>query len=143
MDATPIDFASPRPAGDMLTASGRLLLSQAGTSAMAVRWAALHDASAVVATLAGVAEEPLPQAIASFPAAMRETGGSRCAMAEQGIEDLAAMMEPGLTALLAIHARGGDTAAPALALWQEFDRARNALLALMPAPETQGRLRSA
>jgi hypothetical protein len=43
-------------------------------------------------------------------------------------------MEPGLAALLAVSARGGNPAAAALALWQEFDAARAALLLLAPPP---------
>jgi hypothetical protein len=50
----------------------------------------------------------------------------------QGVEDLAAMMEPGLAALIAVHSDGRDAAAPARALWQEFVAARDALLALAP-----------
>ncbi len=54
-------------------------------------------------------------------------------MAEEGVEDVAAIMEPGLAALLAVHARGADAAPAALALWQEFLTARNALLTLQPS----------
>jgi hypothetical protein len=45
-------------------------------------------------------------------------------------------MEPGLAALLAVHARGVNPAAAALALWQEFHAARAALLALTPPPSS-------
>ena len=52
-------------------------------------------------------------------------------------------MEPGLAALLAVHARGTNPAVPALALWQEFQVSRAALLVLTPPPEspTQRRFR--
>ena len=65
--------------------------------------------------------------VRNFPAVMRDAGGWRRDMAEQGIEDLAAIMEPGMAALLAVHARGISPASAALALWQEFHAARAAL----------------
>ena len=52
-------------------------------------------------------------------------------------------MEPGLSALLAVHARGVNPAAPALTLWQEFVAARDALLALTPPPGDAGPVRRA
>ena len=95
-------------------------------------WAALEAAQAAVALLAG--QQP-PEAadprMASFPAAIRRTGGWRLRLAEQGLADLAAMMEPGLAALLSVQAHGGDARPPARALLQEFAAARAALLALV------------
>ena len=89
----------------------------------------------VVAMLAGIAAEPMRPEVRNFPALMRDCGGWRRSLADQGIEDLSAVMEPGLAALLAVHARGIDPATAALALWQEFCAARAALLALTPPPE--------
>jgi hypothetical protein len=63
---------------------------------------------------------------------MRDAGGWRRTMAEQGIDDLTAMIEPGIAALLAVNARGSSPASAALALWQEFHAARAALLTLIP-----------
>ncbi|MDP3907570.1 hypothetical protein [Novosphingobium sp.] len=99
---------------------------------MSMKWSALHDAAGVVAMLAGIATEAMRADVRNFPAVMRDAGGWRRNMAEQGIEDLAAIMEPGMAALLAVHARGINPAAAALALWQEFHAARAALLALCP-----------
>jgi hypothetical protein len=73
--------------------------------------------------------------IRNYPAVMRDTGGWRRDLSEQGIDDLAAIMEPGLAALLAVHARGINPGPAALALWREFHAARTALLGLMPPPE--------
>lgn len=101
---------------------------------MSMQWAALHDAAGVVAKLAGIAAEPMTAEIRNFPAVMRDAGGWRRKLAEQGIADLAAVMEPGIAALLAVQARGVNPAAAALALWQEFQAARTALLALTPPP---------
>ena len=58
-------------------------------------------------------------------------------MAEEGVDDIAAIMEPGLAALLAVHARGADAKPAALALWQEFMAARDALMILLP-PQPAG-----
>jgi hypothetical protein len=51
-------------------------------------------------------------------------------MAAQALDDLVAIMEPGLTALLVVHSRGDNAGAAARALWQEFVAARDALMAL-------------
>lgn len=128
--------AAPAPGGNEARAplpqSGRADFGQASSSAMSMKWSALHDAAAVVCTLAGLAPEARLPEVRNFPAMMRDTGGSRYELAQQGVDDLAAMMEPGLAALLAVHGRGVPPAAAALALWQEFHAARAALLALIP-----------
>ena len=107
----------------------------------ALRWSALHDAAGIVAVLAGLVAEPSRPQVLNFPALIREAGGWRTALAEQGIDDLAAIMEPGIAALLAVHVRGASCAAPALALWDEFFRARASLLALA-SPAEAGMLRA-
>ena len=132
-----------QPGTGVLPTSGRAEFGQASASAMSMKWAALHDAATVVGTLAGVATEPMRPELRNFPAVMRDLGGWRREAAEQGIDDLSAIMEPGLVALLAVHARGTNPAVPALALWQEFQVSRAALLVLTPPPEspTQRRFR--
>ena len=125
------------PAGTgSLPTSGRAEFGQASASAMSMNWSALHDAVNVVGMLAGLAAEPMRPEIRNFPAVMRDVGGWRRDQTEQGIDDLSAIMQPGLAALLAVHARGTNPAVPALALWQEFHAARAALLALVPPPGT-------
>ena len=101
----------------------------------------MHDAAAVVGNLAGLAPEPSGSQGYDFPALIREPGDWRTALAEQRIDDLAAIMEPGIAALLAVHARGASCAAAALALWHEFVRARAPLLALA-SPAGAGMLRT-
>lgn len=119
MSAIPPDFSVPADSA-LAVGSARM------------KWTVLQDAAAVVATLAGVEwERPGPE-IRDFPEIMRKAGGWRLRLAEQGIDDLAAIMEPGIEALLAVHGRGADASAPALALWQEFLEARAALLELAP-----------
>lgn len=104
--------------------------ADAATQAADAKWAALHDAAGVVAVLAGFADEPPSSEIRDFPTAIRRAMPWRRELAHSGIDDLAAIMEPGIAALLAVHARGSDTRAPALALWREFRAARDALLTL-------------
>jgi hypothetical protein len=121
MDATPISYDTAtacdppplarEPLGD---ATGR-------------KWAALHDAAAVVAALAG---ESAPAEPVDFADMIARAPFWRRELARQGVEDLVAIMEPGLAALIAVHSSGGDASAPAAALWQEFTAARDALVAL-------------
>ncbi|WP_298288842.1 hypothetical protein [Novosphingobium sp.] len=110
----------------------RTPLGGAAASAMSMKWAAVHDAAAAVGELAGEPPEFRKPDVRNFPAIMRDTGGWRFIVAQEGVDDLAAIMEPGLTALLALHGRGAPTLAPAQALWHEFQSARAALLALIP-----------
>jgi len=121
------------PAGP-LPGTGRASFGQASVSALSMKWAALHDAAGVVTALAGMTPEPMPPEVRNYPAVMRDAGGWRRDLAEQGVEDLAAVMEPGLAALLSIHARGANPAAAAQALFEEFRAARAALLTLVPPP---------
>lgn len=142
MNAQPPFFAPPAaPAPGLLPGSGRSEFGQASANALSMKWAALHDAAGIVAMLAGAATEPMKPEVRNFPATMRNAGGWRWTMAEQGTADLAAIMEPGLAALLAVQARGVSPAAAAHALWQEFQTARNALLALIPPVEEATPLR--
>ena len=122
------------PVAGALPTSGRPEFGQASASVTSMKWSALHDAAGVVGTLAGLAPEAMRPEVRNYPALMRDVGGWRRDQAEQGIDDLSAVMEPGIAALLAIHARGVNPAAAALALWQEFHVARAALLALVPPP---------
>jgi stage V sporulation protein SpoVS len=123
------------PIGTLPT-SGRPEFGQASASTMSMKWSALHDAVSVAGLLAGIAAEPMRPEVRNFPAVMRDAGGWRRQRAEEGIDDLAAIMEPGLAALLAVNARGVNPAVAAMALWQEFHAARAALLALTPPPST-------
>ncbi|WP_260926226.1 hypothetical protein [Novosphingobium sp. 9] len=66
------------------------------------------------------------------PGLLRDLQGPRREIAEQGISDLCAIMEPGLAALLAAVARGTHPAGAARCLWQEFCTARDAIAALVP-----------
>jgi hypothetical protein len=140
---TPAAAAAVSTSGGALPGSGRVEFGQATASAMSMKWSALHDAAVVIDTLAGLAAEPMSPEIRNYPAVMRDAGGSRRDLAEQGIEDILAVMEFGLAALLAAHARGAAPGPAALSLHQEFLVARNALLTLAPPPGRNGQRRFA
>ncbi len=126
MDATPISFDSAMPLGSALASA------EADFSDVTVRkWVALHDAAAVVAALAGVAPEAATDELLGFVDAIGQAPRWYRELAVQGVEDLTAIMEPGLSALIAVHTARGDASAPAHALWHEFAGARDALLALV------------
>lgn len=97
---------------------------------MEERWFALHRAGLAVAGLAGDAGREIPPGVGDFPALIHRAGGWRLRLAEQGITDLAAIMEAGLSVLLSVRERGAETLPAAQALWWEFTAARGALLDL-------------
>lgn len=123
--------------------AARAAFGQAATNTSSLKWAALQDAANVVAVLAGLEPERTTPEIRNFPALIREAAQWRRELAERGIEDLSATMEPGIAALLGINARGADSRSAALALWREFCTARAAILALLPPSGTMGPRRSA
>lgn len=100
---------------------------------IAIKWAALHQAAQVVAAIAGTDDHNTGLEVRAFPAIIREVGGWQCRLAEQGIDDLTAIMEPGLCALLCALDRGADPHAAARSLWEEFITARDAVVALVPS----------
>lgn len=99
---------------------------------IAGRWTAIHEASAAVAALAGRHSDAAVNEIHSFPVLIGDADEWRREEADKGISDIAAVMEAGLSALLAVNARGGDPRPAAEALWREFEDARNSVLALLP-----------
>ena len=103
-----------------------------------MRWAALADAANVVAVLAGIEPERPTAEVRNFPALIRDAEAWRREQAENGVSDLAAVMEPGIAALLAVNARGADPKPAAMALWREFTAARSAILTLLPASGALG-----
>lgn len=127
MSAIPPSFVSGEPAGSCGAVED---LSDA-------KWAALHAAANVVASLAGLEPAPIPSQVRNYPALIGAAEPWRRELAARGIDEMAAMMEPGLEALLGVNARGADPRAAALALWQEFEQARASLLTLLP---TSGRV---
>jgi len=135
MNALPPSFT---PAGP--TRGG---FAPAAASATSMRWAALADAANLVAGLAGLEAERTTPEVRNFPALIRDAESWRRERAENGVADLAAIMEPGIAALLAVNARGADPQPAAMALWREFVAARAAILALLPPSGALGPRRSA
>ena len=99
---------------------------------LAAKWEAVHEAAAAIGVLAQLGRGVEDAATAGLPARAEALGGFEYDMVRRGIDDLAAMMQPGLRALLAISAQGRDTTAAALALWREFHAARDAVIAFAP-----------
>lgn len=123
--------------------AARPVFGQAAGNTLSLKWAALQNAAEVVASLAGLEPERATPEIRNFPALMREAEPWRRELAHRGTEDMAAVMEPGIAALLAVNARGASPRPAALALWREFVEARSALLALLPPAGALGPRRSA
>lgn len=97
---------------------------------LAAGWALLHEAGDAVAELAQLGCEPIALSPRDFALRAAAAGPARLALTEQAIDDCAAALHTGLTALLAAAEDGRDCTAASLTLWREFDRARIGLLAL-------------
>lgn len=95
-------------------------------------WAALGDASNIIAQLAGDQPETNPILAPQFAARIWNAEPWQADLVEKGMADLRAVMEPGIAALLAISERGGNCQPAAKSLWREFTNARCALLSLLP-----------
>ena len=116
----------------MLPARGEPDARLSEPAALAVQWDAVHEAAAAVAILAQLGGGEASDAIRTLPERAVAKGGPQLDLARRGIDDLAAVMQPGLRALLALTAKGQDTTSAALTLWREFHTARAAVLALVP-----------
>ncbi|MEM9085699.1 MAG: hypothetical protein AAGB23_07220 [Pseudomonadota bacterium] len=99
-------------------------------TSLAAKWEDLHLHAAQLAKLAQLSPEPFAGALAAFPAQIGEAAEWQRELAWQGIEDIDAMMRPGLAALATLKERGAAANAPALALWREFYMARTSVMAL-------------
>lgn len=100
---------------------------------LAQQWEAVHEAAAAVGNLAQLGRETPSPEIVQLPQRAADKGGWHYEMAARGIDDLAAVMQPGLRALLSLTAQGQDTTAAALTLWREFHTARAAIVDLVEA----------
>ncbi len=94
------------------------------------KWRELHRRAAKLAAMARLSPEKFEGALAAFPDRISEAAPWQRELAWQGLEDIEAMLEPGLAALETLRKRGNATTAPALALWREFYGARSAMMAL-------------
>ncbi|MBM3594221.1 MAG: hypothetical protein FJX31_00115 [Alphaproteobacteria bacterium] len=98
---------SDRPAagGGAFARSGRARFWQGAANALSMKWSALRDAAATVALLAGLEAQAMTQEVRAFPLSLRDAPPAACELAEQGVADIAAVMESGLSAPIAAHAR--------------------------------------
>jgi len=135
--------ARPATSGGAFPGSGRARFGQGAANALSMKWSALHDAAETVALLAGIEGKAMTQEARAFPLTLRDASPSARALVENGIADIAAVMEPGLSALIAAHARGANPQAAAAALWDDFIGARDALMALAASQIVPATLRSA
>ena len=143
MNAIPPNLPYRGTPADRRDPAGRTKFGNGSVNAASRKWAALQDAAAVIASLAGLEAERASAEVRNFPALIREAAQWRRDLAEQGIDDMTAMMQPGIAALLGVNARGADPRPAALALWREFVAARAAVLTLLPPSGTMGPPRSA
>lgn len=131
MSALPPEDAQSMIAGDRYSANPAASIRQL--------WTQLHHEADELAAFADLAMSGKGSGPVELPAALAEASGWQRNLAWQSLEDIAAMMQPGMAALRTIAARGNDTTAPAMALWREFHSAREALLAMLDGsqhPET-------
>ena len=109
----------------------RPLVPEAAAGAIAraeQQWQALLRAEAAVAIIAGAATRQPGAAPAVFSGE-----DYRAVAARRALADVAAVIEPGLEALVAVHRRGGDPQPAARALLRELATARDALSRLPAA----------
>ncbi len=92
------------------------------------RWAAVHGAAAAVAGLAQIVPEQESREAPNFASIIADAQGWKAELLRNGLDDIAAFMQSGLTALLAANAAGRNPAAPAFALWTQFEHSRDALV---------------
>ena len=102
------------------------------TDSANARWETLHTAASAVAGLAHLPPEDRLNDAANFAAALGAAPRWKAELANSALEDIAAFMQTGLTALLAVHTENRDPSAAALALWIEFVLARDGVLKLLP-----------
>lgn len=111
--------------------------------ALVRRWEELHAQAADLAQLAGIQSEVGDHVGRVLEQGYDDMSDSRRELVWQAIQDIDAVMQPGLTALRTLTARDRDATAPALALWREFFSARNAVLGLVENPSECGALDAA
>ena len=97
---------------------------------MHAQWDAVQGALVAIAAFAGMNRADLQPKLDDVSILLQ--AGVKDTQISQNLEDLAAVMERGLAALLAAHSGGVDIGVPARALWNEYEKAHAALLALFP-----------
>ena len=98
---------------------------------LAGRWDELHDTANKLAAIAGLASESPHYGRDVFAAKLSDASAWQRDLARQGIDDMEAMVEPGVRAIGTLQARGSDASVPAQALWRELHHALEAVLAMV------------
>ena len=122
---------SALPPSDSDAMNAALPVAGAQVEEIARRWATVHRDAAYLANIADLAAKEDHAQQDTLLSALVDAGDWQRRLALDAINDIEAMMQPGLTALRTISARGQDATAPALALWREFHAAREAVLAML------------
>lgn len=113
------------------TPDARLQTPLGNASTTVMRWAALVDAGNALALLAGTRDDVANRPARDFAAALAQSPAPRRRLADNAVADLAAIMESGLSALLAGQQRGGNTQVAARVLWREYVNARDSVLDML------------
>lgn len=94
------------------------------------RWDALHKAAAELGMMAQLGKEPPTLQMNNFPKQAVQLEHNRQQLVIFALKDIEAILQPGLTALRNLEAQSRDVTAPAVTLWCEFHRARQAVFEL-------------
>ncbi|MFN2099425.1 hypothetical protein [Altererythrobacter sp. MF3-039] len=94
-------------------------------------WKTIHDKAHEVALLGQLGSERLDNRVIGFIDKAKASPAFRQALIWRAIEDISAMLAPGLSALQQIETEGRDPTAAAVTLWREFFKARSAVLDLV------------
>jgi hypothetical protein len=95
-------------------------------AARATMWLAIHEAAATVGAIAGLDRSQVGTQIDRGLVVC--LGSDLSARLSEDLQDLADILQRGISALLTAHTSGGAPQAAARALWLEFVEARDALL---------------
>lgn len=107
--------------------------ASAPIGSLARRWEALGIETDQLARLAGLGHDhAMP---ATLPGSIGQASEWQRDLVWRGVEDIEAMLQPGLAALRILAERRQDPSAPALTLWRELHGARTAVLRILAAEE--------
>ena len=99
---------------------------------LAAKWGVIHEAARAVGALAQLAEEPPSDLVVSLPRRAAALDAQKFGLIERMVDDIDAVMQPGIEVLLAPEIANRGSVDAALSLWCEFRNARDAVLALVP-----------
>ncbi|WP_407875519.1 hypothetical protein [Qipengyuania nanhaisediminis] len=106
--------------------------TETGTGSLAQRWRDLNETAARLAAIAELAPERGDEgAIGAFPGLAEGACEWQRELAFQALEDIEAMLRPGLAALSVLAERGQDARVPAQTLWRELHEARETMIAVV------------